>query len=280
MTDTLNDRISSTGTAEKPRAHSTHRLREIGASVLLGVLVVALLEVLSRVGAIPPLILPAPSVIFHALYDGLFLSKLLIGHILSTLGSTAAGFLIGMVLALVVASVLAVIPWFERICMPYIIALQTMPKIAIAPVLMLWFGYGLNSKLALVVAVAFFPMMLNFLSGLRVRDQDELDLMRSLGSTRWQIYRYIRIPNAMPFIFTGLHLGAIYSLLGATTAEFLGSSSGLGYVMLQQRAVFNTPGVFAILILLMIIGSALHMIMAALERRVVFWSQETSEAHL
>lgn len=120
-------------------------------------------------------------------------------------------------------------------------------------------------------------MMLNTLSGLRVRNRDELELMKSLGASRYHLYRFIRIPNAMPYIFTGLHLGAIYSLLGAVTAEFLGSSSGLGYVMLQQRALFNTSAVFAILIILMVMGSSLHLLMKYLEHRVIFWSRDTSE---
>jgi NitT/TauT family transport system permease protein len=135
----------------------------------------------------------------------------------------------------------------------------------------------MNAKFAIVVAVAFFPMMLNTLAGLRVRKRDELDLMSSLGATRYQVYRFIRLPNALPFVFAGLHLGAIYSLLGAVTAEFLGSSSGLGYIMLQQRAMFNTPAVFAILLLLMIIGTTLHLVMQFIEHRVLFWSRDATE---
>lgn len=258
--------------AQKPAT----RYDDAVISVVLGVAVVAMLEVLSRLEIIPRLIIPAPSEIVYALYDG-FRTGIFVTHTASTLGSTAAGFFIGGILAITVASLLAVLPRLERICLPYIVALQTLPKIAVAPILILWFGYGMNAKFAIVVAVAFFPMMLNTLAGLRVRKRDELDLMSSLGASRYQVYRFIRLPNALPFVFAGLHLGAIYSLLGAVTAEFLGSSSGLGYIMLQQRAMFNTPAVFAILLLLMIIGTSLHLMMQFIEHRVLFWSRDATE---
>ena len=278
---------TAAGVAEKPAsdgAANNVALRQakridLAASILLGISATVLLEVLSRIGFVPQLIIPAPTEIAYALYDG-FSSGILVDHTISTVGSTIGGFVIGSIAALLVASLLAVLPRLERICLPYIVAFQTLPKIAIAPVLILWFGYGLNAKLAIVIAVAFFPMMLNALAGLRVRKRDELDLMNSLGASRFQIYRYIRLPNAMPYIFTGLHLGAVYSLLGAVTAEFLGSASGLGYIMLQQRASFNTPAVFAILLLLMVIGTSLHLAMKYLEHHAVFWSRDATETKI
>lgn len=280
--------LKSTGMGAAPRTDEgagtggtlpSSRRADIAISILLGIVATCLLEFLSRIGFVPRLIIPAPSEIAYALFDG-FRSGILVDHTISTVGSTAAGFVLGSIAALLVASLLAVLPRLERICLPYIVAFQTLPKIAIAPVLILWFGYGVNAKLAIVIAVAFFPMMLNALAGLRVRKRDELDLMNSLGASRYQIYRYIRLPNAMPYIFTGLHLGAVYSLLGAVTAEFLGSASGLGYIMLQQRASFNTPAVFAILLLLMIIGTTLHLTMKYLEHRVVFWSRDATETRI
>lgn len=268
-----------TGEAAGAAALQTSKRIDLATSILLGVAATGVLEFLSQAGFVPRLIIPAPSEIAYALYDGLR-SGILVDHTISTVGSTATGFVLGSIAALLVASLLAVLPRFERICLPYIVAFQTLPKIAIAPVLILWFGYGVNAKLAIVIAVAFFPMMLNALAGLRVRKRDELDLMNSLGASRYQIYRFIRLPNAMPYIFTGLHLGAIYSLLGAVTAEFLGSASGLGYIMLQQRAAFNTPAVFAILLLLMAIGTTLHLIMEYVEHRVVFWSRDATETRI
>jgi NitT/TauT family transport system permease protein len=111
---------------------------------------------------------------------------------------------------------------------------------------------------------------------MRVRDREQLELLRSLGATRWQMFRMLRIPGSVPYVFAGFHIGIIFAVLGAVVAEFVGSRSGLGYLLLLQKGQFNVPGVFAILVLLMGIGLSLHGVMVALERKLAFWAKDLS----
>lgn len=244
-------------------------------SAALAVVLIALAEVAARNDLVSDLILPAPSEVLAALTDG-FASGLYWEHITSTLVATLVGFAVAAVSAILVAGALTSIPILERVLLPFIFAFQTLPKIAVAPLVVLWLGFGQEGKVFIVIIVCFFPILVPTLQGLRIRERDQLELMRSLGSTRWQLFRYLRMRNAVPYIFAGLQIGVIFSLIGAVTAEFVGSRAGLGYVLLQNKAQFNVPGVFAILLLLMVIGLTFHALVRAAEKRIAFWSEDIS----
>lgn len=242
-------------------------------SASLAVLLIALAELASRQGWVSPLVLPAPTSVLQALIDG-FSSGVYWRHLASTLFATLGGLAIAFVIALFVAGVLVTFPWLDRVVTPFIIAFQSLPKIAVAPLIVLWLGFDNLAKVTIVAVVSFFPLLINALQGFRIRDRDHLDLMKSLGATRWQMFRYLRAKSAAPYIAAGLHIAAIFALIGAVVAEFVGTRAGLGYLLLTQKAAFNVPSVMAILILLMFMGITLYAVTRAAEHRFAAWATE------
>lgn len=254
------------------------RLRRVPDSAyswLLAVVLLAGAEFAANRELVSSLILPAPSAVLRALIDG-FQSGLYWDHVLSTLTSTLLGFTMASVIAVLLAGVLASVPFLDRVLMPFVVAFQTLPKIAVAPLIVLWLGFGPSGKTFVVMIVCFFPILINTLQGLRIRDRDQYELLKSLGASSWQLFRILRVPNALPYIFAGLHIGIIFALIGAIVSEFVGSRAGLGYILLNSKAQFNVPGVFAILVLLSILGLTFHFIMDRIERKVAFWTQDIS----
>lgn len=264
--------------SDRPRAsRGSRRLVDAAASVLLLVVGIVAAEVASRYELVSPLIIPSPSSTLGALRAG-FESGVYWQHLVSTLSGTLSGFVLAVLLGGSLGGLLASLPRLERILFPFIVAFQSLPKIAIAPLVVLWVGFGNSSKVVLVGIVCFFPVLVNTMQGLRLRDQDRYELAVALGASRWQVFRYIRLPGSMPYVFAGLHVAAILALLAAIVAEFVGARSGLGVLLEQQRAQFNTPGVFAILLILMVVGLAINQVMKLLEKRVTFWAQENDTA--
>ena len=259
----------------KERPKRVLGIPDIAYTVTIGIALLSLAEIAGASGWISPLILPRPSAVWQSLVDG-FSTGLYWRHIQSTLLSTMAGFGLASVSAIVIAGLLASVPWLERVFIPYIIAFQSLPKIAIAPLVILWLGFGESSKITIVALICFFPILINSLQGLKLRNREHFELLRSLGATRWQLFRFLRIPGSLPYVFAGLHIGVIFALIGAVVAEFVGSRAGLGYTLMQQKAVFNVPGVFALLVLLMIAGLLLNWIMTTLERKIAFWAEDVS----
>ena len=161
----------------------------------------------------------------------------------------------------------------EKLIYPYVVALQSMPKVAVGPLIVIWFGFGISSKVALSALLAMFPMLVNFVQGLRAADRGRLNLMRALDASRWQTLWLVRIPYALPFFLAGLELGAIYAMLGAIVGEFLGSTGGLGNWLLAMNLNLDISGSFALLVLLALYGIALQGMVNVLRRKVLFWSQ-------
>ena len=148
-----------------------------------------------------------------------------------------------------------------------------MPKIAIAPLIVVWFGFDTSSKVVIAATVAFFPVLVNVVVGLKTIDAGKLELMRSLRATRWQTFRLVQFPNALPFVFAGLDVAIVFSVLGAIVGEFVGAQRGLGNLILQFNMTLDIAGVFAVLIMLSLMGVALHLIMQAIQRRIIFWAE-------
>jgi len=242
------------------------------AASLLGVA-----EYAARNQLVSPIILPAPTSVWKVLVEGMA-SGYFVDHLISTAGSLALGFTLGFLLAVSVAAILSSSPFIEKVFTPFIIAFQSMPKVAIAPLIVLWLGFGEASKIAIVVIVCFFPIMVNTMQGLQMRDRDHYELFMSLGASRSQLFFHMRLPHAVPYIFAGIHIGVIFSLIGAVVAEFVGGSAGVGFAMLQAKAQFDVPAVYACLLLLMALGLILHFIMSFAERRVSFWIHDMSRA--
>jgi NitT/TauT family transport system permease protein len=239
---------------------------------LVFVVFAGLWEWIVRALAIPPFLVPAPSAIARALAAGMA-SRLYAGHFAVTLSETLAGFLIAAGSGIVLGAVIAQFRLLEQTVYPYLVALQTLPKIAIAPLIIVWFGFGISSKIIIAAMVGFFPVLVNVIVGLKTIDQAKLELMRSFNASRWQTFRLVRFPNALPFVFAGLDVAIVFSVLGAIVGEFVGAQQGLGSLILQFNFALDIAGVFAILILLSLLGVALHLVMQAIQKRLVFWAE-------
>ena len=233
---------------------------------------VGLWEWVVRQWSVPAFIAPAPSAVARSLVGGIR-SGVYLDHFWVTLGESLGGFLIAAVAGIAVGAIIAQFRLLERTVYPYLVALQTLPKIAIAPLIIVWAGFGLSSKVIIAALVAFFPVLVNVIVGLKTIDQGKLELMRSLRASRWQIFRLVTFPNALPFVFAGLDIAVVFSVLGAIVGEFVGAQKGLGNLILQFNVTLDIAGVFAVLILLAVLGIALHLVMQAIERRVIFWAQ-------
>src|SRR3954471_12955696 len=243
----------------------------IGLVVLIGAWIAAV-----QIFNIPSYILPRPEAVVRALWSGLAVSPTSsLGYYLplwGTLSNAAIGFAIGVALGLVIGSLMAEVPAIERLVMPYAFALQSLPKVAIAPLVVIWFGFGDGSKIAISALLSFFPVLINSFTGLRAVEPERVDLMRSLSASRLETYRIVKLPHAAPYIFAGLDMAVVYALLGTIVAEFLGAQQGMGVVITQAQAVTDVAGVFAALVLLGITGMLLHGAVRAIERKVVHWA--------
>jgi NitT/TauT family transport system permease protein len=229
-------------------------------------------EGIVRAWQVPEFLVPAPSAIGRALVAGLT-SRLYLDHFGVTLYESLLGFLIAAAAGIACGTVIAQFRVIEQTLYPYLVALQTLPKIAIAPLLIVWLGFGLTSKVVIAALVAFFPILVNVIVGLKTVDASKLDLMRSLDASRWQTFRYVTFPNALPFVFAGLDIAIVFSVLGAIVGEFVGSQRGLGNLILQFHTSLDIAGMFAVLLLLAVLGVGLHLAIQAIQRRVIFWAQ-------
>lgn len=236
------------------------------------VLAVAGWEIILRMEEVPAYIFPTPFRIVGALWD-IFMQGRIWGHFGYTFSESMLGFAIGAVAGIIFGTVIAEFALVERTLLPYLVALQTMPKIALAPVLIIWFGYGMSSKIVISALVAFFPVLVNVIAGLKSIDEQKINLMKSLSASRWQIFSKVRLPNALPYLFAGFDIAIVFAILGAIVGEFVGSQQGLGFMVMQYNLNFDMPGVFATILVLSAMGVSLHLTMTWLQRKVTFWAQ-------
>jgi NitT/TauT family transport system permease protein len=245
---------------------SSERLQH--TAILVGVL--ALWEGVSRLGWLPKIVLPAPTAIAARLVD-LFASGLIWPHLWATTAAILSGFGLGVASGFAFGAAVALVPAIERLAYPYMVAFQTVPKIAIAPLFILWFGYGLMSKVVIAALVCFFPILVSVMSAFHTTDRDQLDMMRACGASGWQTFLHLRIRAALPIIFNGLEIAAVFAVIGAVVGEFVGAQAGLGYLITTLNFNIDVPGVFAVLIVLSLLGILLHAVVRGIGRRLVFW---------
>lgn len=225
-------------------------------------------EAAARLLEVPRYILPPPTAIWS---DFVERYPTMLDATVATMGVIVLGFVISVVVSIPLAILVSYSRPVERKILPVIIALQIIPKIAIAPLFIIWFGFGLMPKLLLVFLLCFFPIMVSAMTGLKSVPTDILDLARSTGTSEFLIFRKIRLPYAMPSIFTGLKVAATLATTAAIVAEFVASDRGLGYLLLAFNGNLETGMVFATVIILSFIGVALYFAVEMVERRVVYW---------
>lgn len=229
-------------------------------------------EAVIRLFGIQEFILPGPIPVARAAWAG-FQSGVFIEHAGYTLYATLLGFAFGSLTGFILGVLISQIELVNRLLYPYVVAFQTVPKVAIAPLLVIWFGFGISSKVVMSWTIAFFPVVVTTIEGLRSANAEQIMLLRSYSASRLDIFRIVQLPNALPFIFAGLDVAIVLALIGTVVGEFVGSNAGLGYVLLKFNHYVDIPGVFASLVVLSALGVALHQVLQKIQRKVVFWSR-------
>lgn len=237
------------------------------------VVVVLVWEFALRPLGIDEYVLPRPSQIAQALQTQLG-DPMFWTHFKVTVQESLIGYLVGVMAALLLGTAISQVRLVERTFMPYIVAFQTVPKVALAPLFVVWFGFGMTSKIVMAAVIAFFPMLVNVIEGLRSADADRIQMLKVFGAGRFQVFRMVRLPSALPFIFAGLDIGIVFAILGAVVGEFIGAKEGLGYLLLQTNYNFDIAGMFAVLIVLSMLGLLAHFLIRALQRKIAFWAEE------
>ncbi len=245
-------------------------LLRVGGPLILLVLILGAWEISINVFEIQQMILPRPRQVVAAMIDG-FASGIYQRHLAVTGQAVVSGYVLGVVFGIALGAPIALSRTWEALLYPYLLSLQSMPKIALAPLMMIWVGFGIESKILITMIVALFPVLVNTVVGLRTVDADRIALIRSLKGGTWAEFVWVRLPSAAPFIFAGMKTAVVLALLGAIAAEFVGAEAGLGYLMTQLMFRLDTPGVFAILILLGAIGVLLYLIADWAQKKVIFW---------
>ena len=249
---------------------------QLSIGVLVFILVIAAWEGVVRLLHIPAIVLPPPSAVLAALVASLGNGQL-IRHVWVTGLEVLGGFAIGGGIGFLLGCLIGRFPILERTLYPYIVAFQTVPKVAVAPLIIVWFGFGLSSKIVMAATICFFPVIANTLMGLRVTPPDQVEMMAAFMASRDQIFWKARLPHALPYIFAGLDIGIVLSVIGAIVGEFVGAQAGLGYLILQKQFSMDIAGVFAILVILSAFGMILHEVVRRIQTKVIFWVQENDD---
>jgi NitT/TauT family transport system permease protein len=249
-----------------PLPESLQSLQRYAVAVLshLGLVVAWYLFV--KLGEVPKFVMPSPYQTIHALVVPEY-------RWLENIAATATEIFGGYILAVVLGIGMALLfSWFrglEMAVMPLLISLNMIPKVALGPLIIVWFKYGIGPNALMAFAICFFPIVLTTARGLREVEPDLLDLVRTLRGSRWQVFRKIQFPGALPYIFSGMKVAAILAVAGAVVGEFLGSDRGLGYLMLQVQVTLDTAAMFMAVILITLIGLVLYGLVLGLERALV-----------
>ncbi len=234
---------------------------------------------LARLGGFPDFILPTPGVVaargLAALWDGSLLSNSLV-----TLSEVLSGLVLGVTSAALLGYLLAKSRSLESLLSPFIVASQSVPVVAIAPLLVIWFGPGLLSKVLICTLIVFFPVLINTILGLRSVPDDLRDLMRSLQATHWQTFTRLEVPAALPVLLGGLRIGATLSVIGAVVGEFVGANRGLGFLINQGRGVYDTALVFVAVFTLVMMAMMLYGMVVLLEARLLSWQRRPEHTTL
>lgn len=227
-------------------------------------------------GDLPSFMLPSPADVFEK-----FLQVITDGSLFLHLGTTLYEVLLGLALGVVSATILGYLlaksRWVERILAPYIVASQSVPMVAIAPLLVIWFGPGLLSKILIAALIVFFPVLVNTVVGVRAVPEDLHALMRSLQASHWQTFRLLEIPAALPVFFGGLRVGATLAVIGAVVGEFVGADRGLGFLINVGRGLYDTALVFVAMFVLIALALLLYGSVVLLETRLLAWQRRAEE---
>jgi NitT/TauT family transport system permease protein len=253
------------------------QFRQQAAAGLAIVGIIALWEVLCRWLAVPVWLLPSPSLIAAAFLQWQGLLPL---HTLATLYAVIGGFVLAVLVGVPLAVLIVYSPFLRRVIFPFLLVLQSVPKVAIAPLLLIWVGYGLQSNIIVACVVAFFPIVINTATGLEAVSPELLELSRALDTSKLKIFWKLRLPWALPYLFSGMKVAMTLAVIGAVVGEFIGSDKGLGYLILTASSNMNTALVFAVVTVLSILGILAYYAVVLCERLLCPWYQPTNQERM
>ncbi|MFD2615981.1 ABC transporter permease [Terrilactibacillus laevilacticus] len=242
-------------------------IRSYGLFIICAVIFLMAMEAIVNAGFVPSYIIPAPSQVYNAIIENL--SSLIFVHLKMTMMEVGIGFILSVVIGVILAVAMFFSRTIEKIIYPIVLISQTIPTIALSPIFVLWFGYTIWSKVAVTFLIAFFPIVVGSYDGLRSGNPEYIDLLRSMGATKWQIFIKYHVSNALPVFFSSLKLAIVYALIGATIGEWLGASEGLGYYSRRMSGQLNAAGVFAAITILSMTGIILFIVMSLIEKRLL-----------
>lgn len=234
----------------------------------VGVVTLIVWQLAVEIFRIPQYLLPSPTLTAESLWSN---RAELWQATLVTTGEVVAGFLIAVLVSVPVAMLIVSFKWFERIVYPFLVLLQTIPKIALAPLFVVWFGFGPGPKVLVTFLICFFPVLLDTITGLRSSNPDMASLVRTMGGGRWAVFTKVRLPSALPHLFSGVKVAITLAVVGAVVGEFVGSTEGLGYLLLRANANLDTPLLFASIAILTVLGLVLYYVVVLIERLVIPW---------
>jgi NitT/TauT family transport system permease protein len=260
-------------------ASSSHRKRRflpgeaalpwITTPLLVGTLIL-IWDSYVRMAGVSPLILPRPGAVWQAWLEMLG-DRRAWHHTWMTVYATLTGFAYAATIGIVLGVLIARARWLELTLNPFIVATQVIPKVALVPLFVLWFGFGITSKVIVAAVLSFFPILTNTALGVKSIEEGHRDVMVSLNATRWQVFRRLELPSALPYIITGLEVGIVLAIIGAIVGEYLGGSSGLGHLLIARLNAFETDQMFAVLIHMSLLGFTFYFLIGALRRRLIPW---------
>jgi NitT/TauT family transport system permease protein len=239
--------------------------------VLTFVVFVVAWEALVYVARYPEYILPRPTAIAVRLVDTVR-SGLLWSHVWATLAETLLGFAIGSGAGIAIGLVISRSAVLERMLSPYLVASQAMPKIALAPLVIIWFGFGLTSKVIIAALICFFPLLVNTVTGIRSVPRKKIELMRSLSATPAQTFAKVEWPSCLPYVFAGLKVSSVLAVVGAIVGEYIGARAGLGYLINASGAGMDVVMIFVALFAITVLGMAIYFAIILVERRCLRWT--------
>src|SRR2546425_7417930 len=261
----LSARICRGGCREGMRL-AGEQTQRYAIAVLGHLLLIAAWHFFVVLGDVPKFVMPSPYDTARAL---LVPNYRWVENIVVTGVEIFGGYILAVVIGIALALMFSWSRWLEMIAMPLLVSLNMIPKVALGPLIIVWFKYGIGPSIMMAFAICFFPIVLTTARGLREVEPDLLDLVRSLKGSRWQLFTKIQLPGALPYVFSGMKVAAILAVAGAIVGEFLGSDRGLGYLMLQVQVTLDTAAMFMAVILITLIGVVLYGMVLALERILV-----------
>jgi NitT/TauT family transport system permease protein len=244
----------------------SEQIQRYSLAVLSHLLLVAAWHFFVVLGDVPKFVMPSPYETVHAL---LVPNYRWVENVLVTAVEIFGGYVLAVVIGIAIALLFSWSRLLEMVALPILVSLNMIPKVALGPLIIVWFKYGIGPNIMMAFAICFFPIVLTTARGLREVEPDLLDLVRALKGSRWQVFVKIQLPGALPYIFSGMKVAAILAVAGAVVGEFLGSDRGLGYLMLQVQVTLDTAAMFMAVILITLIGMALYGLVIALERMLV-----------